>query len=700
MVGVFCWFLVDANAGAHRKDISPMSAEAGRAQYVYTGEKAYLNATASTGAIREYRWECGDGATADGPVAFHVYTEPGDYQVTLTVSDADGATATDATTVHVRPAPDTAGPMDFRALGIFPSDTNAMPWDRAHTDSPDVDPNAPMEFYQLDAWERELDTVSGMGYNALFFITNHPYPYLVKNPAFPEGQPITDAELDRNIETFSAVIDLAARRGIKLYFLVYNIFSTEAFAKAHDLPTGGQDDPLLRKYTAGYIEAMYRQYPDFGGLVVTVGEWPLGCVDFCREAIFEPLAKIGPRTFVIIRDQGLYTDEMFRLAQGLDNWSVLVKITEEQFTGDAVGPRARMHRLATGMPSIYLVSWLPDGTLQGSWRMIRDLVKDARAQYGRGFFVQGGKEPEWLMREAFGYFMTHPETTDDEAKAHFESLVRSRFGDEIDAALFLETADAVSWVLPTVRRQLYSRNWNYRAAYGLVLESFLALPTYSGFTLPDIHRPGTDLERQFMDWLPREEKFHEDYLSVREYVTGVDRSASERVVTPEQTIANLRRRAKLCMDNLPALRRQKITGEKEPWESYLLQAEFLAQMARFYADKLEAALAWERWGAGKLTEAEAATAILAALERSIGEYEQATALYEKLHGAGAPQKTFRMIASGDAGHYAYPFKVRGGMRELLGIFRSELEAVRDRLRTGNHQLPTFDALQISSRASE
>jgi len=46
------------------------------------------------GEIVEFLWDFGDGNTAQGVVVSHVYTAPGEYTVTLTVRDDQGATAT------------------------------------------------------------------------------------------------------------------------------------------------------------------------------------------------------------------------------------------------------------------------------------------------------------------------------------------------------------------------------------------------------------------------------------------------------------------------------------------------------------------------------------------------------------------------------------------------------------------------------
>ncbi|MDR7382451.1 PKD domain-containing protein [Promicromonospora iranensis] len=59
-----------------------------------SGLTAAFDGTASTDPDDDgltYAWDFGDGSTGTGAQASHTYTEPGTYQVTLTVTDSDGA---------------------------------------------------------------------------------------------------------------------------------------------------------------------------------------------------------------------------------------------------------------------------------------------------------------------------------------------------------------------------------------------------------------------------------------------------------------------------------------------------------------------------------------------------------------------------------------------------------------------------------
>jgi len=68
---------------------------------VYTNEIIYFNASGSydpDGYIISYFWNLGDGTNATGITIGHIYSENGNYTVTLTVTDNDGATGSTAST--------------------------------------------------------------------------------------------------------------------------------------------------------------------------------------------------------------------------------------------------------------------------------------------------------------------------------------------------------------------------------------------------------------------------------------------------------------------------------------------------------------------------------------------------------------------------------------------------------------------------
>ncbi len=77
--------------------------------YAASGLTVTFNASSSydpDGSIVSYAWDFGDGANTTGEVVSHTYSRPGNYTVTLTVTDDDGLTATTSKTIRVQPSSD------------------------------------------------------------------------------------------------------------------------------------------------------------------------------------------------------------------------------------------------------------------------------------------------------------------------------------------------------------------------------------------------------------------------------------------------------------------------------------------------------------------------------------------------------------------------------------------------------------------
>lgn len=66
-----------------------------------------------------YRWDFGDGNTADGKNPVHAYNQPGKYTVTLTVTDGDGNSGVLTTEVIISSSDDVEGESDGDGDGIF-----------------------------------------------------------------------------------------------------------------------------------------------------------------------------------------------------------------------------------------------------------------------------------------------------------------------------------------------------------------------------------------------------------------------------------------------------------------------------------------------------------------------------------------------------------------------------------------------------
>jgi len=83
-------------------------ADAGSNRRGFTNQTITFDASASStliGEITGFAWDYGDGTTGAGVRSTHVYSEPGVYTVTLTITTSDGATDSDAIKLHIEEHP-------------------------------------------------------------------------------------------------------------------------------------------------------------------------------------------------------------------------------------------------------------------------------------------------------------------------------------------------------------------------------------------------------------------------------------------------------------------------------------------------------------------------------------------------------------------------------------------------------------------
>ena len=102
----------------HPDDLRPLRAWSWDEQWARAGVPVGFTAADSMGDIVAWHWDFGDGGTRDEENCAHTFEKPGDYVVTLTVTDLGGKTATHEAPVHVFPATDfTAWKLQMRRRG-------------------------------------------------------------------------------------------------------------------------------------------------------------------------------------------------------------------------------------------------------------------------------------------------------------------------------------------------------------------------------------------------------------------------------------------------------------------------------------------------------------------------------------------------------------------------------------------------------
>lgn len=173
---------VEDDAGAQDTDTclvtiinQPPVADAGEDQTVYFFETVYFDGSGSYdagGEIVTYSWDFGDGTDGLGTYPVHSYTNTGEYTVTLTVTDEEGATASDTCTIHVLDLPS----IDYSLEYLDPADETIVDGDGIH-------------FYTSGAYPEKYHSIP---FNGTFVIPTYDYgTYLLYNGSTPVHFTIT-----------------------------------------------------------------------------------------------------------------------------------------------------------------------------------------------------------------------------------------------------------------------------------------------------------------------------------------------------------------------------------------------------------------------------------------------------------------------------------------------------------------------------
>lgn len=125
-------------------------------------------------------------------------------------------------------------------------------------------------FYDKQLWTRYLDMLAADNMNAVFLWNGHPFASLVKLDDYPFATEVDDATMEKNQEMFTFLTTEAAKRGIRVIQMFYNILVSKPFADHYGISTQDRNrpiTPLISDYTRKSISAFIQKYPNVGFLV-------------------------------------------------------------------------------------------------------------------------------------------------------------------------------------------------------------------------------------------------------------------------------------------------------------------------------------------------------------------------------------------------------------------------------------------------
>ena len=99
-------------------DIDPTTPEAGES-FTVDGSGTVVSNVPEGTVVASYAWDFGDGEKGQGAQVDHVYDEPGEYTITLTVTDSAGRVAEAEQPVTVKPASPVAALLHAAACQCF-----------------------------------------------------------------------------------------------------------------------------------------------------------------------------------------------------------------------------------------------------------------------------------------------------------------------------------------------------------------------------------------------------------------------------------------------------------------------------------------------------------------------------------------------------------------------------------------------------
>ncbi len=376
-------------------------------------------------------------------------------------------------------------PMDFRGAGTMLPLYGGIPlyegmWKQFEPN----DRNTNNRFHDRDYWSRRYMHLERLRFNAMVMYHPHPYPLFVDyHTQYPEAAWLTPEVLADKQAMLRWHIAEAEKHGIKLYFLTWNIWTPQGYARAHGIGQHSVDNPEVRAYTRWTIAEFFETFPGFGGLATMAGETPVGCIDFLRAAVVPALKDITPRPRLIFHTWCAYPDEAKRVLDDYDGPALAMHYLQyEQFFMDIADPRIGMYSRDLGGRSMVALGGIYSPFLYfGDPEMTHGVVSTLYTKNnGRGLLVQGSEHAQgWLAELAYARYLNHPaEPYNDRV---WEVVLASRYGSEELARPLLSLLKTASQVMPTQMMLTHSQSDHFHPHVGLSLGQMLEMPTLSTY---------------------------------------------------------------------------------------------------------------------------------------------------------------------------------------------------------------------------
>lgn len=483
----------------------------------------------------------------------------------------------------------------------------------------------------LEFWEAFLDMMVDNRLNTLTLWSLHPFHLMVRNPEYPEACDLSDQELSEWQKFWRTLFLMAKERGIDTFIVNWNIFTSPAFARHHQLDDylqnpspnyigPGDNSALVVDYMRTTIAQVIDAYPNLTGLGASLGERDKNLNPAQREQFIQDTFVAGmkdaKRKIRFIHRlpfsrgtepsgvEGLTSEQMTRKAiESLDLPDEV--ITEAKFNwshGHSSPKLIKIHGGKMGdtywnpAPSNYKIHWMvrnedffalrwcePDFIRRhielngpdyvGGYYIGSECYIPAKDYMTHPDYVSGyAFERQWLFYKAWGRLLYNPGLTDE----FFVNACRERFA---DAGPALFAALKLGSRMPLRLGTMFDFSWDYT----LYSEGFLSVVVESN---PD--------GLITVEELGKRDTLDPDFLSVADFCQML----KEGKAVPEGKTSPLMLADQLTEDGIKALALLNpllVTDNPMALTVELVDAQAWAYLSLYFADKLRAATAYKRF---------------------------------------------------------------------------------------------------------
>jgi hypothetical protein len=353
------------------------------------------------------------------------------------------------------------------------------------------EPNAPKTFFDKAAWKKIHSNAAACGYNTIVYFMC-PWPefcwhnFILRYDFAPEARDYSLEQHEAIIEQTSWIFRQAHAYGLKNFLYDQTIYTTKAWARAHDLEKDlpvsdtvdsrhnferkglaglapiermyhtGVRSELTRKFTEDAIAELFEIYPEMDGLYGTMGEpLPGKRSTWFKEAIAPGLKRTGrnpPYVLYPIMPKRDFINDIAPKDVYDNVWPSLLH-NGEIITDIQTYPISARWARESGLPTVLQLVFHNTGHLTwNSPRYISEMMHEIRkVDHCAGILshITGTnlKNPTEFSARAIGYYSKNHEPYSDEP---WIGTLEELFGDRAAAQHFLNALNVSGYITPAL----------------------------------------------------------------------------------------------------------------------------------------------------------------------------------------------------------------------------------------------------------